>query len=55
MRKTIIPLCIFLIGVISIIADTIIYGEYTGVPHTIYGFVGCFLMCVMMVIMVCKS
>jgi len=55
MKKTRIPFYIFLIGLASIIADSIIYGEYTGFPNTIFGVAGCILMLVMTFILVFKS
>ena len=55
MNKSRLSIYVIIVGVLLVIIDTIIYGEYTGVPHTIFGFVGCFLMFVMMIIMIYKS
>lgn len=55
MRKTIIPFYIFLIGVLSIIADAVIHGEYTGYPNTIFGVAGIILMVVMIIVLIFKS
>lgn len=48
-------ICVLIIGVLLVIIDAAVYGEYTGFPNTDYGWIGCISMFIMTVTLVFKS